>query len=100
MRIGWLSAMMHDSPALIGRDCILGRTVEIGKNHLNDEEIEAMRYIRFKELKQRVPLGRTTIWRMMRDRRFPQSRRIGKAAMAWLENEIEEWIKQRPSARE
>ena len=37
-----------------------------------------MRYLRFKELRQRVPLGRTTIWRMMREGRFPQSRRIGK----------------------
>jgi len=52
-----------------------------------------MRYLRFKELRQRVPLGRTTIWRMMREGRFPQSRRIGKVATAWLEEEIEEWIK-------
>lgn len=51
-----------------------------------------MRYIRFKELRQRVPLGRTTIWRMMREGRFPQSRRIGKVAMAWLDHEVDEWI--------
>jgi len=59
-----------------------------------------MRYIRFKELRKLIPLGRTTISRMMREGRFPQSRRIGKAAMAWLENEIEEWIIKRASARE
>jgi prophage regulatory protein len=64
-----------------------------------DREIGCMRYLRFKELKQRVPLGRTTIWRMMREGRFPLSRRIGKAATAWLENEIEEWIKRRPSTQ-
>jgi len=52
-----------------------------------------MKYIRFKELRQRVPLGRTTIWNMMREGRFPRSRRIGKAAMAWLDTEVDEWIR-------
>lgn len=54
-----------------------------------------MRYIRFKELRKLIPLGRTTIWKMMREGRFPQSRRIGKVATAWLENEVEDWIKER-----
>lgn len=54
-----------------------------------------MRYIRFKELRKSIPLGRTTIWRMMREGRFPQSRRIGKMAAAWLESEVDEWIRQR-----
>jgi len=53
----------------------------------------SMRFIRFKELRQRIPLGRTTIWKMMREGRFPQSRRIGKMAAAWLESEVEEWMK-------
>ncbi len=54
-----------------------------------------MKYIRFKELRKSIPLGRTTIWRMMREGRFPQSRRIGKMATAWLESEVEDWIRQR-----
>jgi prophage regulatory protein len=54
-----------------------------------------MKYIRFKELRKLIPLGRTTIWLMMREGRFPQSRRIGKVAMAWLESEVEDWIKER-----
>lgn len=57
-----------------------------------------MRYIRFKELRKSIPLGRTTIWRMMREGRFPQSRRIGKMAAAWLESEVEDWIKERAQA--
>jgi len=59
-----------------------------------------MRYIRFKELRKLIPLGRTTIWRMMREGHFPQSRRIGKTAMAWIENEIEVWMKERARVRE
>ena len=58
-----------------------------------------MRYIRFKELRKLIPLGRTTIWRMMREGRFPQSRRIGRAAMAWVENEIVEWMEERAEMR-
>jgi predicted DNA-binding transcriptional regulator AlpA len=54
-----------------------------------------MRYIRFKELKTLVPLGRTTIWRMERDGEFPQSRRIGKHAKAWLEAEVLTWMQDR-----
>jgi predicted DNA-binding transcriptional regulator AlpA len=37
---------------------------------------------------------------MMREDRFPQSRRIGKVAKAWLENEIEDWIKNRAAGQE
>ena len=66
---------------------------------LLDQEVKYMRYIRFKELRKLIPLGRTTIWRMMREGRFPQSRRIGRAAMAWVENEIDEWMKERAEMR-
>lgn len=59
-----------------------------------------MRYIRFKELRLRIPLARTTIWRMMRDGSFPRSRRIGKSAMAWLESEVDEWMTKRAVARD
>jgi predicted DNA-binding transcriptional regulator AlpA len=37
---------------------------------------------------------------MMQEGRFPQSRRIGKVATAWLENEVEEWIQKRACAQE
>jgi prophage regulatory protein len=51
-----------------------------------------MKLLRFRELKERVGLGRTTIWRMMREGRFPQARLIGKSARAWVDSEIDAWI--------
>jgi prophage regulatory protein len=60
----------------------------------------SMRFIRFKELRQRIPLGRTTIWKMMREGRFPQSRKIGKMAAAWLESEVEDWMKENAGPQE
>jgi prophage regulatory protein len=68
--------------------------------NLSGKEISGMRYIRFKELRQRVPLGRTTIWNMIREGRFPRSRRIGKAAMAWLDTEVDEWIRKQAGSAE
>jgi prophage regulatory protein len=59
-----------------------------------------MRYIRFKELRKLVPLGRTTIWKMMKEGRFPPSYRIGKAATAWLDSEVEDWIKRHAYVKE
>jgi prophage regulatory protein len=67
---------------------------------MNRQGDESMRYIRFKELRKLVPLGRTTIWKMMKEGRFPQSYRIGRAATAWLESEVEEWIKEHACAQE
>jgi prophage regulatory protein len=54
-----------------------------------------MKFIRFKELKMLVPLGRSTIWRMERDGRFPKRRRIGRCATAWLESEVLQWMRDR-----
>ncbi len=53
---------------------------------------------RWRELRKRVPFGRTTIWTMVRDKRFPQPYKIGKAAVAWRSDEIEAWIAARERA--
>jgi len=50
------------------------------------------RIIRFKELKKIVGLSRPTIWRMMRDGRFPKSRSLSNRAVGWLDTEIYEWM--------
>jgi prophage regulatory protein len=39
-----------------------------------------------------------TIWQWMRDGKFPRSRELGGKA-AWLESEVEEWIRSRPLRR-
>jgi prophage regulatory protein len=37
----------------------------------------------------------TTLWRLERDGRFPKKVKIGDAAVAYYEHEIEEWIRSR-----
>ena len=47
-----------------------------------------------REVLRRVGLSYPTIWKMMRQGRFPRSRVCGGKS-AWLEHEIESWIESR-----
>jgi prophage regulatory protein len=42
-------------------------------------------------------LGRDTIYRYIRDGRFPPQRRISQRASAWREDEIRAWVDSRPT---
>ena len=58
----------------------------------------ADRILRDAELRERVGLGRTTIWRMERAGEFPRRRQIGGNIVGWLSSEVDEWIESRPVA--
>jgi predicted DNA-binding transcriptional regulator AlpA len=57
-----------------------------------------VRLIFKKELLQRVGLSFPTIWKMMREDRFPRARIIGGKS-AWLENEIDGFLTELPLRR-
>ena len=40
------------------------------------------------------------IWRLERDGKFPRRLRLGANAVGWLENEIDDWIRQRARERD
>ena len=63
------------------------------------ERPPAARLIRLSEVQSRVGLGRSTIYRWMSDNRFPKPYQLGGHAVAWLEQEIDEWIAQRIAPR-
>ena len=60
------------------------------------------RLIRLPEVINRTGYGRTTIYRKMEDGSFPRSVKLGgppvdpeafdSRAVAWIENEVEQWI--------
>ena len=68
-----------------------------------DEEIDreatkprrATRLIRLPEVQHRVGLGRSTIYRWMAEGKFPKPVQLGGYAVAWPEDQIEEWIMDR-----
>jgi prophage regulatory protein len=57
----------------------------------------AVRFVRFKELRQRVGLSRTSIWRLERKGQFPRRRQLSDNAVAWLEDEVDQWVPARDS---
>ena len=58
------------------------------------------RLISWPQLKTLIPLSRTTVWRGIRDRRFPAPIKISPGRVAWAERDILEWISnQMKSAR-
>ena len=54
-----------------------------------------MRFLRIDEVMTRVGLSRPTIWRLERSNEFPRRRQLGRNSVAWLEDEIEDWIRSR-----
>lgn len=53
------------------------------------------RFIREPEVRRTTGLSRTTRWRLERAGRFPSRRRISLNAVAWLESEVQEWLRTR-----
>lgn len=49
--------------------------------------------LRFPEVKRRTGLSRSTIWRLERRGEFPRHCRISSGAVAWLESEVSEWMR-------
>jgi prophage regulatory protein len=53
------------------------------------------RVLRLKEVCRVTGLGRSFIYQLQAERRFPQSIKIGARAVGWLESEVREWIDSR-----
>ena len=54
------------------------------------------RLLRLSEVLSRTALGRSSIYRMMRDGSFPEPLKVGVRAVRWRESEIEGWLAARP----
>ena len=75
------------------------------KNHFPQK-----RLIRLPEVLSRTGYGRTTIYRKMEDGSFPRSVKLGGPledpnafdcrAVAWIEDEVEQWIESRIDERD
>ena len=67
------------------------------------------RFIRLNEVMSRTGYGRTSIYRKMEDRSFPKSVKLGgppkdpsifdSRAVAWIEDEVDQWVDARIEAR-
>ncbi|WP_306147206.1 MULTISPECIES: AlpA family transcriptional regulator [unclassified Roseibium] len=52
--------------------------------------------LKLSEVKNRVSLGSSTIYRYIDAGRFPRPRQVGRGNVRWLEHEINDWIRGLP----
>jgi prophage regulatory protein len=50
------------------------------------------RLLRLRQVQDRVPIGRATIYKRMAAGTFPKTVDLGGGIVAWRESEIEQWI--------
>lgn len=62
------------------------------RHNLAGENRPVTRLIRLAEVKHRVGLSRSTIYRWMAEGRFPKPVRLGNYIVAWEEQVIDDWI--------
>ncbi len=55
----------------------------------------ARRILRIDQVAAMVSMGKSTIYRMMAEGRFPKSRPLGPRATGWDSLEVEKWIAER-----
>ena len=56
--------------------------------------LRGARLLRLSELRGRVGLGRSTIYRRISEGTFPPPKCLGGRAVAWLESDVDDWIAQ------
>ncbi|TDA63243.1 AlpA family phage regulatory protein [Sulfuricurvum sp. IAE1] len=50
------------------------------------------RLLRFREVQNKVALGRSTIWLWIKQGRFPQGMKLSQSVRVWHESEINRFI--------
>jgi prophage regulatory protein len=53
------------------------------------------RFLRLPEVKNRVGVGRSTLYRWMEEGRFPRSVQLSQKCVVWRESDIDSWIASR-----
>jgi prophage regulatory protein len=57
------------------------------------------RLVRLPEVLSRVGLSRSSIYKLISDGSFPAAISIGPRSVAWLEDEVDQWIEQKIELR-
>ena len=60
---------------------------------------QSIRLLRLPEILHRVPYSEAHIWRLERAGKFPRRAHIGANRVAWVEAEIDDWVKSKIQER-
>ncbi|MBN2701181.1 MAG: AlpA family transcriptional regulator [Methylothermaceae bacterium] len=55
----------------------------------------SIKILRRPEVLDRVGVGRTTLYDLIKNEGFPEPRKLGGRAVGWIEEEVNEWIASR-----
>lgn len=55
------------------------------------------RIIRLPEVTRRTSLSRSTVFRLIQQKRFPASIALTARCRGWFESEVEQWLAERPT---
>jgi prophage regulatory protein len=58
-----------------------------------------LKFIRFTAVRERTGLSRSTIWRLERVGKFPKHHQISANAVAWIEQDVVNWIQSKAGVR-
>jgi prophage regulatory protein len=64
----------------------------LNMNTAPDTPTTTDRLIRLKELLEIVPLGRSTVWKLVSEGRFPKPVKLSPRTTAWRESEVMDWM--------
>ena len=54
-----------------------------------------MKFLRISDLKEKVGLSRSQIYKLIADGDFPKQDKLGERISVWSESEIEEWMRRK-----
>lgn len=58
-----------------------------------------MRILRLNEVMDKTGLKKTSIYKLINNKAFPEALALGERAVGWLESEIDSWITERIKQR-
>jgi prophage regulatory protein len=64
-------------------------------NQFHENPATKHRLIRLREVRMRVGLGTSTVYRYLAEGKFPRPVQIGGSRVAWVERDIDAWIADR-----
>jgi prophage regulatory protein len=54
-----------------------------------------MVFLRLPQVIEKIKVSKSTLWKMVRDGKFPAQVKLTERTSAWIEEEVDEWCKQR-----
>ena len=55
---------------------------------------DPLQLLTLRDVRQKTRLGQSTIYRWMKERRFPQQVKLSDGCARWIEGEVDEWIRE------